>query len=316
MLADSSTPSGARSTARRRERDAIAKPFLEDSGERHRLIEMVRLGLVPRHQLDVAQAAAEGRHAVDAGERAGHRGGVEGRVVNGCAGGGRPERRVRVQADEEIGFVVVGDGGAIVERQLAIVVAREQDANAEPRLDGGLDAAGDRERQVLLFRAAGAFHAFVGAAMARIDRNRLNGGDRGVRVRAEGRGTAAAGREAGAAGLAGEASDAAAITSIVRRIVVSTGSVVARNPATRGPRSTPSVVASTTRTLRTRLCGPCGASGGLSMSSASASNLIRDDRCPRSPCSRRAASRRSSGVRRAPRDRSGPSRAARGGRRR
>ena len=95
--------------------------------------------------------------------------GVEGRVINGRAVGGRPERRVRVQADEEIRLVVVGDRGPVVERQVAIVVSGEQHADAEPRLDGRLDAAGDRERQVFLFRAARALHAFVAPAVARID---------------------------------------------------------------------------------------------------------------------------------------------------
>ena len=153
MLADSSTPSGARSTARDASATRSLQPLLEDRGEGHRLIEVVRLRQVPRHQLDVAHAAAEGRHAIDAGERARDGGALEGRVINGRAGGVRPERRVRVQADEEIGLVVVGDGGPVVERHVAVVVSRQQHANAEPRLDGGFDAAGDRERQVLLFRA-------------------------------------------------------------------------------------------------------------------------------------------------------------------
>ena len=82
-------------------------------------------------------------------------------------------------------------------------------------------------------------------------------------------------RERLAAGTVGAASEAAAMTSIDRRIVVSTGNVVARNPAMRGPRSTPSVVASSWRTPWTRLCEPCEASRRLSMSSASASNLIK-----------------------------------------
>jgi hypothetical protein len=63
-----------------------------------------------------------------------------------------------VQADEQIGFVVVGNRGAVVERHIAVVVPGEQHSNAEPCLDGGLEAAGDRERQLFLFRPARPCH--------------------------------------------------------------------------------------------------------------------------------------------------------------
>ena len=146
-----------------------------------------------------------------------------------------------MQADEQIGLVVVGDRGPLVERHVPVVVSREQHANAEPRLDGGLEAARDGQRQVFLITPLGALDAVVLAAMARIDRDRPN------RRRLAGRATAA-GREAAAAtGGAGAwrgfgrppPPGRSSAASSCRPAVL-----VARNPAKRGPRSTPSVVAS------------------------------------------------------------------------
>ena len=88
------------------------------------------------HELDVARAAAEGRHALGAaGGRVRRPRHVERGVEDRRAGRRSPQRRVGVQADEQVGLVVVRDRGALVERHVAVVVARQQHADAEPRFD-------------------------------------------------------------------------------------------------------------------------------------------------------------------------------------
>ena len=69
MFADSSTRSGARSIGLRGQRHVVVERLLEHVGERRRLIEVARLREIPRHELDVARAAAEGRHALAAAGR-------------------------------------------------------------------------------------------------------------------------------------------------------------------------------------------------------------------------------------------------------
>ena len=138
---------------RAEQHDALSEALLEDRGESHRPIQMVRLRQVPCHELDVAERAAECRNALDAGKRPRHRGALEGRVIDGCAGHFRAERGVGMKADEEIRLVVVRHGGPIFEGQIAIVVSRQKHAHAQPRLDGRLDAPGDSQSEVLLFRA-------------------------------------------------------------------------------------------------------------------------------------------------------------------
>ena len=83
MFADSSTRSGARSIAWARERNPIAEVLLDDAGERGRLIEMARLCEVPRHELDVAQPATECRNP------------LAGRLLCRLGPGRRVERRAR-----------------------------------------------------------------------------------------------------------------------------------------------------------------------------------------------------------------------------
>ena len=65
----------------------------------------------------------------------------------------RAERRVRVQADEHIGLVVVGHRRPGVERHVAIVLSGQEHADAEPALDRGFDLARDRQRQIFLLGA-------------------------------------------------------------------------------------------------------------------------------------------------------------------
>ena len=94
------------------------------------------------------------------------------RQEDGGAGGRSPDRGVRVQADEEIRLVVVRERRTIVERDVPVVVSRQQDADAETSLDDALDAARDGERQILFLRPLRAAHAVVFAAVAGIDRDR------------------------------------------------------------------------------------------------------------------------------------------------
>ena len=87
-------------------------------------------------------------------------------------GGRGPHGSVRVDADEQIGLVVVGERCAGVERHGGIAVAREEDARAESRLERRLDAPRNRERDVLLERPLRPGRARLGSAVARIDHDR------------------------------------------------------------------------------------------------------------------------------------------------
>jgi hypothetical protein len=77
-----------------------------------------------------------------------------------------------VQADEEVGLVVVGERRAVVVQHDAVVVSREQHADAEARIEHASQAARDVEHQVLLEHAAGPARALFLAAMPGIDHDR------------------------------------------------------------------------------------------------------------------------------------------------
>ena len=140
---------------------------------------MARLREIPRNQLDVAQPAAERRQTFHAARRLGRRRApVERRIENRRAGRRLPQRRVDVQAQEQIRLVVVRDRRALVERDVAVIVSREQDADAEPCLDDPFRAARDGERQILFLRALCAPCPFIVAAVAGIDRDRADRRDR------------------------------------------------------------------------------------------------------------------------------------------
>ena len=65
MFADSRTRNGARSIGRGVERHATLRTrCCEEAGQLGGLIDVPDLREVPRHELDVAQAAAERRHAL------------------------------------------------------------------------------------------------------------------------------------------------------------------------------------------------------------------------------------------------------------
>src|SRR5213593_2115038 len=136
---------------------------------------MARLSEVPWDELDLTQPAAEGRHALGpTGQGCRLRGAVEGGGENRGAGRRRLHGSVRVQADEQIGLVVVGDGRAFVDWHVAVIVSRENDADTQAPFDCRLHAPGDTEHQVLFFRARSAFDSFLFTAVAWIDRDRSN----------------------------------------------------------------------------------------------------------------------------------------------
>ena len=237
---------------------------------------MPRLREVPQHELDVARAAAERRHAVGAAGGRVRRGvALERGVEDRRAAGRRAQRRVGVQADEQIGLVVVRDRGALVDRHVPIVVSRQQDADARAALRSPPFARRAMASvRSFSFAPFGALDAVVLAAVAGIDRDGVNRGRRLAEGRRQRRGGGCGGGVAGGgAGVAvGLAPPAASITS---RVVVSTGWLVAWKPAKRGPRSTAERRRIERRGPPARgPAAPAPAAAGSATSSASASNLI------------------------------------------
>ncbi len=90
-------------------------------------------------------------------------------IENRRTSGRLPEGCVRVKADEQVRFVVVGDSRSGRERDGAIVLARQQDANTQPPLNRPFDASRDCQHQVFLLHAPGALHPVIVAAVAGID---------------------------------------------------------------------------------------------------------------------------------------------------
>ena len=82
-------------------------------------------------------------------------------------------RTVHVQADEQVRLAVVGDRRALVEPERAVVVARQDHAQAESILDHCAQATGDVERQLFFLDAFRTADADVVAAVTRVDHDRL-----------------------------------------------------------------------------------------------------------------------------------------------
>ena len=178
MFAPTSTRSGACSTARAFIGACSRSAPCNGLRERRRLIDVACLRHFPGDDLDVAGAR---RRSTGSGSTAARR------APRCCAsspnpstlsveyldaGGGRSHRRVGVQAEEQVGLVVVGERGPLIDRDVLVAVAREQHAHAETALERGLQPACDRERDVLLQRPAGTLHAAIVAAVAGIDHDR------------------------------------------------------------------------------------------------------------------------------------------------
>ena len=140
--------------------------------ERGRLFKVARLRRLPQDEVDLARAAAQGRQ--DDGAVAGalarlgvgafHREEIHLRALER-----RPHRRIGVDAQEDVGLVVVGKRSAIVERQRTIVLAGQEHLGAEAAFDQRPQAARDRQRDVLLERSLGALGAQFVAAVTRVD---------------------------------------------------------------------------------------------------------------------------------------------------
>ena len=95
---------------------------------------------------------------------------LEAQVEDFRAGHRRADRGVGVQADEEIRLVVVGEAARSSSATLLIAVAREDHADAEPRLERPLQPPGHAQRDGLLERPARPARAVVFAAVAGVDR--------------------------------------------------------------------------------------------------------------------------------------------------
>ena len=116
-------------------RRPLAERALHRAREGGGLVDIARLREFPGNDLEIARAPAEDRQRVAWGlRRALRRFAIAGEIEVEHFGARhcRAERRVGVQADEEIGLVVVGDGRALIEADVLIGVTREQDARPQP----------------------------------------------------------------------------------------------------------------------------------------------------------------------------------------
>ena len=225
--------------------DAPPQFFLDEHRERRRLAQVPGLRHVPQDQMDVARAAAEHRHGpalrvlhhlARLGAEA-----VEAEVEHLRALDVPVRRRVRVQADEQVRLVVVGDRRALVVRHDAVVVAREEHPDAKPGVEHAPQSPGHVQHQVLFEHAARAPCALLVAAMPGIDHDgrdarRLRGSRPGAsgppgRPAAEPRGAAGrGGRDRSGRPVGGEAGAPAAVSSITSLDdAASIGTVAARN---------------------------------------------------------------------------------------
>src|SRR5215471_15658323 len=78
---------------------------------------------------------------------------------------------VGMDRDEQVGALLIGDGGAGFERDEGIVLAGVDDFGAEAGLEQFAETAADVENQVFLFYAVGADSAGIVAAVSGIDDN-------------------------------------------------------------------------------------------------------------------------------------------------
>ncbi len=138
MLAPTSTRNGACWIARGLIGTRARKPLSTSAASGGGLLDVARLRHLPEDDLDVARAAAEDRQRLALALRHALRlvaVVVEAQIEHFGAGCRRPHRRVRVQAEEDVRLVVVGDGRALVEADRFVAIARQDDADAEPRLE-------------------------------------------------------------------------------------------------------------------------------------------------------------------------------------
>ena len=137
---------------------------------------MCRLRHVPANDVDQPCAAAQDRqrHGIDLRSAPGLLAlAIQAEREHLGAGHRRHERGVGMQADEQLGLAVVGQRRTLVEPDPAVLVAGQDDADAEPRLDQRSHAPADIERHLLFEGAARTLDAVVVAAVTGVDDNRL-----------------------------------------------------------------------------------------------------------------------------------------------
>ena len=133
-------------------------------------VDETELRPLPRHDVEPPRAAAHHRDPFASALRVARALVLDGAEIEDLGPGrGLPHRRVRMEADEQVGAVVVGDGRALVEGHVDVARAGEHDAQPEPSLDGGLQPTGDAQGDVLLQRALGAEGPHVGPSVSRVD---------------------------------------------------------------------------------------------------------------------------------------------------
>ena len=122
----------------RAHRHALAQARFDFFGERRRLLDVARLRHFPQDDLDIARTAAKNRQRL--GLAFGHALRLvavlfEAQVEDLRPGRRRADRCVGVEADEEVGLVVVGERRALVEIHRGIAVAGQDHAHAQPRFE-------------------------------------------------------------------------------------------------------------------------------------------------------------------------------------
>ena len=132
---------------------------------------------LPRNHVDLPDAAARHRQvaSVTVGDLAGLLAVlVDAEVVHLGARHDVAQCRVRVQADEEVRAVVVGNGGPSVEGDDGVAAASEDNADTQQAFQQRAQPQCDAQRDVLLHGPFRSVRAFIRAAVARVDDDGAN----------------------------------------------------------------------------------------------------------------------------------------------
>ena len=150
----------------RAHRDPEAELVGHGQGPAGRLVPVAQLRQLPRYDVEDPRAAADHRHWL-AGE--------PGRLAHFGAGGRFADRRIRVEADEQIRPVVVGDGRPLVKCHGGVGGSGQHDPESQLTLDQIPQPTCDGERDLLLQGAVGSTGAGIVTAVTRVDRDRADG---------------------------------------------------------------------------------------------------------------------------------------------
>ena len=99
---------------------------------------------------------------------------VEAEIVNQRSLRRCARRAIGVEADKQIGLVVVRNRRAGVRVRNLVFIARHDDANAEAPFDGAFHALRDCEHHILFHDAVRPLHAGVVATVTRIQHDRAD----------------------------------------------------------------------------------------------------------------------------------------------